>query len=232
MIFNHTEILKNTLPATSTAVVKIVIGYPFETIKTREQLGLSYNFNLKKLYKGCHIQLIASIIKRTVIFYNYEKYNKKYNSFIASGYSSIIASIISNPLNIIRVNIQSNRYVNVKQQLKLNILTKGNKINILRDILFSTYYLGMYGNLKKQLPDKPIYHSFSSIFSGTTVWILFMPFDNIRTHIYNDKSYQYLYHYFKKDPIHLWKGSGVMILKAFPVNLVNMMLYEYLRKSI
>lgn len=45
MNFNHTEILKNTIPASSTAVVKIIIGYPFETIKTRKQLGLSYNFS-------------------------------------------------------------------------------------------------------------------------------------------------------------------------------------------
>ena len=153
-------------------------------------------------------------------------------SWLPASLHSPSTSIISNPLNIIRINLQSNRYVNIKQQLKLNILTKGNKINIVRDISFSTYYLGMYGNLKKQLPDKPFYHSLSSIFSGTTVWILFMPFDTIRTHIYNNKSQQYLFHYFKNNPTFLWKGSCIMIIKAFPVNLINMMLYEYLRKSI
>ena len=57
-----------------------------------------------------------------------------------------------NPFNIIKVNLQSNKYNNILHVLSnYRTIQKGFYINIVRDTLFSAYYLGTYGYLKKKL---------------------------------------------------------------------------------
>lgn len=217
----------------SSGFIKIMVGYPFETIKTRKQLNLNYNYNLKNLYRGCSIPLITSSLKRSIQLYNYEKYNSKNkNTYIAGAYGGIISSILLNPFNILKTNIQSNKYSTVYSQLNFKILNKGYGISIVRDTLFSTYYLGTYGFLKKNLPDKPLYHSLCGVLSGTSVWLLFSPFDFVRTKIYNGNNYSQIIKYIIKNPLHMWNGCKPMIIKSIPLNLINMAIYEYLKKNL
>lgn len=223
------------LPGAIVGSLKILIGYPFETIKIRYQLKQPNNTiihsNILHLYKGCAIPLVYSTFKRSTQLYIYEKYNDN-NTYIAGAYGGIISSIISNPFNIIKTNIQSNKYDNIISQLKFDIIKRGNIINICRDTIFSTYYLGTYGLLKKKLPDKYYYYSIAGIISGSTTWLLFSPLDYIRTNIYNGNDYKYIYNHIIKNPFMLWNGCSYMIIKSIPLNMINMVIYEYIKHNL
>lgn len=224
--------IKHFIPGTSTAITKIVIGYPFETLKVRQQLEIkNKNKNiLFKYYKGCSLPLVTSIIKRSIQLNIYE--SLKHNStYTAGAISGITASIIMNPFNIIKVNLQSNKYNNILHVLSnYRTIQKGFYINIVRDTLFSAYYLGTYGYLKKNLPDTSFYYSCSSIVAGSTIWLFLMPFDYIRNNIQTNVSHKTLIRGVTKEPTKLWYGTKYMIIKSIPVNLVNMVIYEYLKE--
>ena len=224
-------LLYDFIPGASIGITKTLIGYPFETLKNRTQLNKKENIYIKDLYKGCSIPLFTSILKRSIQLYVYEKNNNK-NTYIAGAYGGIISSIITNPLNIIKTNIQTKNYNNIKEQLNINILKRGNVINIFRDTLFTSYYLGTYGYSKKNLPNKSIYYSLSGIISGSTVWLLFCPFDYIRTIRYSGYNYKYIYTNIKQNPFIMWNGCKYMIFKSIPLNMINMVVYEYLKKNL
>lgn len=220
---------KSFIPGFISGTIKIIIGYPFETIKIRKQLNKDYSIkNINSLYKGCSIPLLISSTKRGLQLSIYDNYKDK-NTYFAGAISGMISSLALNPINIIRTNLQSNKYNNIRSQLNINTLYRGNIINILRDTIFSTYYLGTYGYIKNKLPDKPQYHSFSGIISGSSLWLLFTPIDYVRTLSYNGESYKNIYKHILNNPKNMWKGCKPMIIKSIPLNLINMTTYEYLK---
>ena len=229
---NYYDNIKIFLPGASTGITKILIGYPFETIKVRKQLNIPLTHNVLNYYKGCSIPLVSSVIKRSIQLNIYESF-KKDSTYFAGGISGLISSIIMNPFNIIKVNIQSNKYNKIRDILyNYRKIQKGFYINIIRDTLFSTYYLGTYGYLKNNLPDKPIYYSVSSMIAGSSVWVFLIPFDYIRTNIQTNISHRTLFNNSIKNPKILWNGTSYMMIKSLPINLINMVIYEYLKKNV
>jgi hypothetical protein len=233
-IFNNDyyNTIKIFLPGASTGLTKILIGYPFETIKVKKQLNnsLKLNGSYKGLYRGCSIPLVSAVTKRSIQLNIYESL-KCDSTYFAGGISGLITSIIMNPFNIIKVNIQSNKYNKIRDvAYNYRNIQKGFYINIIRDSLFSAYYLGTYGYLNNNLPNKPIYHSFSSIISGSSVWLFLIPFDYIRTNIQSNIKHKTLFSNIAKNPKILWNGVSYMIIKSLPVNLINMVIYEYLKE--
>lgn len=220
---------KSFIPGFISGTIKIIIGYPFETIKIRKQLDKNYSIkNINSLYKGCSIPLLISSTKRGLQLSIYDNYKDK-NTYLAGALGGMISSLALNPINIIRTNLQSKKYNNIRSQLNINTLYRGNIINIFRDTIFSTYYLGTYGYIKNKFPDKPQYHSLSGMISGSSLWILFSPIDYIRTLSYNGESYKNIYKHVLNNPKNMWKGCKPMIIKSIPLNLVNMTIYEYLK---
>lgn len=220
---------KSFIPGFISGTIKILIGYPFETIKIRKQLNKDYSIkNMNNLYKGCSIPLLISSTKRGLQLSIYDNY-KDENTFLAGALGGMISSLALNPINIIRTNLQSKKYNNIRSQLNINTLYRGNIINIFRDTIFSTYYLGTYGYIKNKFPDKPQYHSLSGMISGSSLWILFSPIDYVRTLSYNGESYKNIYKHVLNNPKNMWKGCKPMIIKSIPLNLINMTIYEYLK---
>jgi hypothetical protein len=214
------------LPGASIGFTKILIGYPFETVKNNYQYRGKFKYNgILNIYKGCSIPLITSVFKRSIQLNIYEKNSKK-NTYYGGFISGLFTSLLTNPFNVIKTNIQLNK------KYKLHMLKNGNIINIFRDTIFTTYYLGTYGYIKNKLPDKTIYHSFSGIVSGSTVWILFSPFDYTRTLIYSGKDYKYIKNITFNNPLKMWNGCSYMIIKSIPLNILNMAIYEYLKKKL
>ena len=59
------DFIKYFIPGFISGSIKIIIGYPFETIKIRKQLNKDYSIkNINSLYKGCSIPLLISSTKR------------------------------------------------------------------------------------------------------------------------------------------------------------------------
>ena len=217
------------LPGAFSGLIKTIISYPFETIKSNKQISKQPTYLLKDLYKGISLPLATNMFKRSIQLYTYEKYQNN-NTYVAGAYGGILSSILTNPINILKTNLQTKKYSDIRSQLTKKILTKGNTINIVRDSVFSTYYLGTYGYLKKKFPNSPIYYSLSGIISGSSLWIIFSPIDCIRTMLYSNYTIESIVQVVKQNPHYLWKGCSIMILKSIPVNMVNMTSYELLKE--
>ena len=229
---NYYDNLKHYIPGASTAITKIVLGYPIDTLKVRHQLNLKSTLNPHHYYKGCSIPLVSSIVKRSLQLTLYESF-KDTSTYYAGGMSGLVTSIVMNPFTIVKVNLQSNKYKTIRDVLSnYKQIQKGFYINIIRDTLFSTYYLGTYGYLRNKLPDTPLYHSLSGMVAGSTQWLFLIPFDYIRTNIQCNVNHVTLLKTVSKSPLVLWKGTQYMILKSLPVNLVTMVIYEYLKKNL
>ena len=120
-------LLYDFIPGASIGITKTLIGYPFETLKNKKELNKKKNIYIKDLYKGCSIPLLTYILDGDEIRENISKglgFSKKdrsinirrigYISNIITTHGGIISSIITNPLNIIKTNIQTKNYNNIK----------------------------------------------------------------------------------------------------------------------
>ena len=247
------------IPGASMGIVKIIIGYPFDTIKTNVQTNtnISYykeistlvkNRNIFSLYRGCFMPLNTAFVKRGLQLAIFEDLNKNYSSFYAGLCSGTITSIISNPMNIVKVKMQTNnkqKYKNTFDCIKqiynndgLKGFNKGFTINIVRDSLFSSFFLGSYGYFRSYLKnygyDNSISYSICGTISSITTWSILIPFDTVRTVIQTSEKNNKIEKLteLKKKPLLLWRGLTPMLIRAIPINIFNMVLYENIKNMI
>ena len=57
-------------------------------------------------------------------------------------------------------------------------------------------------------------------------------FDYFRTIRYTGYNYEYIYVNIKQNPFIMWNGCKYIIIKSIPLNMINMVIYEYLKKNI
>lgn len=221
---------------------KIIIGYPLDTIKSRMQVNknlkfteLIYNGNksLFNLYRGFELPLVANSLKRGTQYACFEKFNYVTNSTYLSGFlAGGVSSVITNPVNVIKNKIQTGEGKNSSFKLLGNIINerklfKGLSQSILRDSLFSGMYLGVYGQCREYFPKNSYYYSISGFIAGSSTWVVMMPFDTYRTMIQAEKMENLKV--VRKNPLVLWRGLSVMLMRSGPINMINMVLYEYIK---
>ena len=246
MIIDEKKV-RNFLSGGSTAIPKIIIGYPFETLKTRVQINdtnfrtelLKFRNNPLNIYKGSGLFLISSFLKRSIQFTVFEEINIHSNSFVAGICGGVVSSALTNPVNIIKTNLQGKSEMkNTVECIKIlysksgfNSFNKGYKINIIRDTLFSGCFLGTYGYFRNVFPKEPKFYALSGILASTTTWSILIPFDTYRTllQINSNKTISEINNKIIENPIKLWKGFNIMLFRSIPINIFNMILYEFLR---
>ena len=221
---------------------KIIIGYPFDTVKSRMQVNtnlkfteLIYNGNKSvfNLYRGFELPLVANSLKRGTQYGVFEKFNYVTNSTYLSGFlAGGFSSIITNPVNVIKNKIQTGEGKSSSFKLLGNIINKGKLFkglsqSILRDSLFSGMYLGVYGQCREYFPKNSYYYSISGFIAGSSTWVVMMPFDTYRTMIQAEKMENLKV--VRKNPLVLWRGLSVMLMRSGPINMINMVLYEYIK---
>jgi hypothetical protein len=222
---------------------KIMIGYPFDTVKSRMQvnknlnyLELMYNGNksILNLYKGFELPLIANSLKRGTQYYTFEQMNSLTSSTYLSGFiAGGVSSVITNPVNVIKNKIQTGEGTGnssfglLKTVISEGKLFKGLSQSILRDSLFSGVYLGVYGYFREKFPKTPYYYSISGLIAGISSWVVLMPFDTYRTMVQAEKMDNLKA--VRKNPLILWRGLSVMLIRSGPINMINMVIYEYIK---
>jgi len=233
------------------AVTSVLLGYPFDTIKTRLQTGLlesTYrglittvqNDGFKVLYKGVLAPLIILAVKRGYQYSAFETINSKTsNPWISGAIAGGSGTIISCPMQILKTNMQSGKFVNIQICLKYVHRTYGWKgfyrgfiPNLTKDILFATMYLGTYDTLRNKFPNNPTGHFLSGGIASALTWSILFPFDTFKINSqYTNSNMQIL-----KERIHtqgyrtLWKGLAPALLRIFPVSACSMVVYEYTKK--
>ena len=54
-----------------------------------------------------------------------------------------------------------------------------------------------------------------------------MPFDTYRTMVQAEKMDNLIA--VRKNPLILWRGLSVMLIRSGPINMINMVIYEYIK---
>ena len=245
--------LYDLIPGASTAAGKILIGYPFDTIKTKVQTNFDTNYTKEfkniirhdgffSLYRGFVMPLSMTMIKRGFQLAIFENLNKNHSSLFAGTFAGLLSSIISNPINTVKISMQSTNksyYKNtadcmykIYKKEGLSGFGKGFKINIIRDSLFSGLYLGTYGFLRDVFPKNSYYYSIAGILSSVVTWSILIPFDTYRSILQSPYNNNNLLSKIKHSPLLLWRGLVPMLIRTIPVTSVNMIVYEKVRTSI
>ena len=160
-------------PGAVAGLTTAILGYPFDTIKTRMQIsnGSTTNilFNMIKnngissVYRGVTIPLISNVIKRSYQYYIFEDLKQKnINPYLSGSISGISGSLIGCPMHVIKANLQAtdkNKYKNASELIKRIYKNEGWKgfykgfyINLFKDALYGGFYLGNYTLLKNFIP--------------------------------------------------------------------------------
>ena len=155
----------------------------------------------------------------TLFFGNYHYlYEKTGNHFVSGYMTGIIGSIVLNPFEVRKVNEQSVSNNNNK----LGYMT-GLKYTMLREGFANGIYFTVYNYCR----DKGINSFLSGGMAGLNSWFWTYPFDTIRVR------YQLNFH--KKHTLidlikmgNLYKGIGIVLVRAFIVNGCGFMMYDFL----
>ena len=123
-------------------LTQIIIGHPFDTIKTRLQNNLSWkSFNILSYYKGGLSQVPYSITKNSIIFTSFSYSYNYTNSLIISG---LTAGIVASPTQIFFDTIKIKKQTNKKLNLKSFTSNYGKLATISKESLGMSVYFYTY----------------------------------------------------------------------------------------
>lgn len=225
--------------------------YPIDLIKTRIQNqkyinGLECikliikNEGYRAFYKGLFIQTIGIGPEKAVkiitneIVSNY-LLDSKINKIIAGACAGASQVIITNPIEIIKIQYQIN--VNKNKDLFLTIkeiggvknLYKGASACLLRDVPFSAIYFPTYDYTKNKTNN----YFLSGMLAAIPAAYLVTPADVIKTRFQIGNNYNNIiecaYDIYKKEGIKIfWRGGLWRVIKSSPQFGITLFIYENL----
>jgi hypothetical protein len=238
------------IPGYLQGTTRVLISHPFDYVRIYLQSNQSSsikdffkNHSYKNLYRGVSIPLLIVPIDRSIQFKSYEFLNKYYNPFISGALCGIISSIFSLPSNFLCNNYilkenKNNLRAFIKEELsKYNDIKKlifGYKPELIRSILGSSIYLGVYGNLRNIFGSDNYQPIINSMVAGLSVWTITYPLETLKVEqqvnnnknikdIYNDRIKRYGF-------FNLWKGILPIYIRTIPSSVIGMIVYEKSRK--
>jgi hypothetical protein len=238
------------IPGYLQGTTRVLISHPFDYVRIYLQTNRSssiteffQNHSYKNLYRGVSIPLTIVPIDRAIQFKTYEVLNKYYNPFISGALCGIISSAFSLPSNFFCNNYilketQTSLIDFMKQELSkqkdIKKLIYGYKPELIRSILGSSIYLGVYGNMRKAFGSDSFQSVINSTTAGLTVWTITYPFETLKIEqqvngnkslmsIYNDRVKRF-------GLFNLWKGILPIYVRTIPSSIIGMVVYEHSRK--
>lgn len=193
---------------------QVVMGHPFDTLKTLVQSKTKIKITPSVLCRGISYPLAMSTVCNSLIFGTYNE-TMKYteSSFIAGATAGLISSFIINPFDLYKIRTQTgiNMYVNPMTGLPLTMLRESTACGI----YFSTYNL-----LKRNNYDAFL----SGGIAGTASWILTYPIDTLKTRVQSGMSLSKSIAQRK-----YWIGISYCVVRAFIANGAGFKVYESLQ---
>ncbi len=181
-------------------VVGLLLSHPIDTIKTYNQSGISFNYNVKSLYKGLSAPLVCIGIEKSIVFGTYDLCRKQNVPICVSGaISGFFATLIVSPYERIKILKQ----VNANIDWNIKSLFKGLKTSFTREVPGFAIYFQTYESFKSLYINKlstsstsnpstststsnpskiPLLYSFvTGGVSGSFAWLFIYPQDRIKT---------------------------------------------------
>jgi len=206
-LFCGWAILGPLLPGAAHSLALLTIGHPFDTVKTRMQLGMSktalggiYDIFKRQgfwgLYRGAPMPFLQLIVKRPFEFAVFESFNSRfrgetYAPALGGLLAGVTSSIIGCPFSVVKIQMQStgkdvhsNFFEAVNAVWKTRGATgfyRGFVATIYKELPFATLFLGTYGNLREALPASPWAHALAGASASGFVWTVLLPLDTLKT---------------------------------------------------
>jgi len=195
------------MPGMAHALSSVVVGSPFDTVKTRLQVGMHTSAlqcvrstvtqeGPLALYRGALMPLASLAIKRPLEFAAFEWCNKRFGARtkgpILGGFiAGVISAFLGCPFSVIKVQMQAHRedvYRHTFQAVRQVWATKGPLgfyrgigASLIMSVPSTTFYLGAYGMLRERLPPSRWSTAFAGMAASLSMWSCLLPLDNVRT---------------------------------------------------
>ncbi len=217
---------------------QVIIGYPFDTIKTNLQNSKPIKplfYSPKLFYKGIQYPLITTMLGTTLMFGNYSYFLELTgnNKFISASATGIIGAFIITPFDYLKIQLQiQEENEKIKIQNKINHLLNNPKqlyhgltLTIFRESLAIPAYFLTFDYMYYQ---NNIHPFLSGGFAGINSWLFTYPLDTLKTRrqLYHNKSLQELIKLGS-----LYNGLGITILRGFIVNGSSFYFYSMIKKN-
>ena len=227
--------------------------YPIDLIKSNMQLQNNiYNYKngfdcfkqivkkkgITKLYSGSFVQLIGVGPEKAIkLFINEKLLSYNCNTILAGSLAGLGQIIITNPIEIIKIQYQINldKKINLQKSFELiggyKNLYKGAGICAMRDIPFSSIYFHTYSIIKNYTNN----YLLSGMISAIPAAYLVTPFDVIKTRIqakpdiYNGIIFTFTKILNEEGPKAFFKGGFWRVAKSSPQFGITAYVYEKLK---
>ena len=205
-------------------MIHILLGYPFDTLKTLRQSSQDNtkymkNLNTLSLFRGIKYPLIQNTLTNSTIFgLNNFFMNRIENKYISNLYTACVCTLILTPFDKLKVMSQ----YNIKYKFNCSFIKRSYKqlpIVAASEIPSTFIYFTTYQTAKEY--NVPIFLSGS--LAGVASWLFTYPLDTIKTRMLNESCKTISEAYQKKN---LCRGLGICIFRSFFVNGVNFYSYE------
>jgi solute carrier family 25 carnitine/acylcarnitine transporter 20/29 len=249
--------------STVAGLVSTILGHPLDTVKThlqtnpkhREILHVVQTIRLG-VFRGMGPPLANAIIMNTVMFSVFDLIQTSSGSPFAAGLiSGVATAMISTPMDYLKIQAQlaprshgdSALYLLRYHQERhrsfglLNALYRGHTVNLAREGIFTTIYLGIYhwihqkedaiGNVDKStFQSKDLLSvALTSSMTGALAWVASYPCDTVKTMIQSGKTFQHVGKSWNSEG---WKwfyrGCLASTSRAILVTSSRMVAYEWI----
>lgn len=214
---------------------QVIIGYPFDTIKTYIQNSKSIKPLLHTpglFYKGVQYPLITTMLGTTLMFGNYSYFQELTgNKFISASATGIIGAFLITPFDYLKIHRQLQDQQKIKKKQKADLIASMKKLysgltlTILRESLAIPLYFLTFDYLYYQHQMHPF---LSGGIAGINSWLGTYPLDSLksRRQLYHTKSLQELITMGS-----LYNGLGITLLRGFIVNGASFYFYSIIKNT-
>lgn len=233
--------------------------YPIDVIKTRMQnQNSNQNYKngwdcwkksyqqggIKSFYKGSSLQILGVGPEKAIKLFAYNNIIKKnpdkLSSHIIGGLvAGTCQVIVTNPYEIIKINLQMNNKIDYKQFINVRKLYTGSSACFLRDIPFSGIYFPTYWYLKDKKKLNPF---IAGTIAGAPAALLCTPADVVKTRMQTIRKFNQgekikiiptvTQIYNNEGWVAFWKGSGWRVARSSPQFGVTLLVFEKINNKI
>jgi hypothetical protein len=237
------------LPGFLQGITRVMISHPFDNIRLHLQTNTNENMRqfikqhgIKSVYRGVGFPLLTVPLERALQYRLYEVFNtKQINPYLSGGLCGLISCCLSLPSSylcntyVLNKNLEAKQHIHslmTKENVKKLIL--GYKPEIVRAIVSSTIYLGVYGNMRTRFGNESYQPVINGATSAIVLWTVTYPLETVKVEqqvkntnavveTLQKRVQQYGF-------MNLYKGILPVYLRTLPSAMAGMYVYETTRK--